>query len=83
VARGHRLIYGCSHSTGSSTVAALVCQPSPDHSHTTHHLQTSQITIYGWSTDVERLVKGPFCLVVGVVWGMRRATLTALGEATC
>jgi hypothetical protein len=24
-----------------------------------------KITIYGWSIDVERLVKGPFCLVDG------------------
>jgi hypothetical protein len=28
VARGHHLIFGCAHTTGSSTVAALVCSPS-------------------------------------------------------
>jgi len=27
VACGHRLIFGCPHNTGSSTVAALVCSP--------------------------------------------------------
>jgi hypothetical protein len=26
-----------------------------------------KITIYGWSTDVERLVKAMFCLVDGVI----------------
>jgi hypothetical protein len=41
VTRGHRLIFGCPHSTGSSTVAAYCAHPSP---------LTSQITIYGWST---------------------------------
>jgi hypothetical protein len=29
VARGHHLIFGCAHTTGSSTVAALVCSPKP------------------------------------------------------
>jgi hypothetical protein len=28
VACGHRLIFGCPHNTGSSTVAALVCPPA-------------------------------------------------------
>ena len=28
VACGHRLIFGCAHNTGSSTVAALVCSPA-------------------------------------------------------
>jgi hypothetical protein len=28
VARGHRLIFGCPHNTGSSTVAALLCSPA-------------------------------------------------------
>jgi hypothetical protein len=28
VACGHRLISGCPHNTGSSTVAALVCSPA-------------------------------------------------------
>jgi hypothetical protein len=27
-----------------------------------------KITIYGWSTDVERLVKATFCLVDGMIW---------------
>jgi hypothetical protein len=42
VARRHRLIFGCRHNTGSSTVAALVHPP---------HLTalTSQVTNYGWS----------------------------------
>jgi hypothetical protein len=42
VACGHRLIFGCVHNTGSSTVAALLCSPGPPLS--------SQVTIYGWST---------------------------------
>jgi hypothetical protein len=29
VACGHRLIFGCAHNTGSSTVAALLCSPAP------------------------------------------------------
>lgn len=29
VACGHRLIFGCVHNTGSSTVAALLCPPGP------------------------------------------------------
>jgi hypothetical protein len=29
VACGHRLIFGCVHNTGSSTVAALPCSPDP------------------------------------------------------
>jgi len=29
VASGHRLSFGCSHSTGSSTAAALLCSPAP------------------------------------------------------
>jgi hypothetical protein len=28
-----------------------------------------KITIYGWSTDVERLVNGSVCLVNGMVLG--------------
>jgi hypothetical protein len=41
VACGHRLIFGCVHNTGSSTVAALLYSPGPSLS--------SQVTIYGWS----------------------------------
>jgi hypothetical protein len=44
VACGHRLIFGCVHNTGSSTVAALPCTtagPAPP----------SKITIYGWRTS--------------------------------
>ncbi len=37
-----------------------------------------KITIYGWSTDVERLVKGPFCLVDGRVRGRRAGARRAL-----
>jgi hypothetical protein len=33
------------------------------------HPPTMRLTIYGWSTDVERLVKGPFRLVDGMVSG--------------
>jgi hypothetical protein len=29
VAGGRRLIFGCAHNTGSSTVAALLCSPAP------------------------------------------------------
>ena len=39
-----------------------------------------KISIYGWSTDVERLVKGPFCLVDGVVLGQGAAAREALGR---
>ena len=39
---GYRLIFGCAHNTGSSTVAALVCSPALV-------TLTSQVTIYGWS----------------------------------
>jgi hypothetical protein len=33
VACGHRLISGCRHNTGSSTVVALACSPAPDQQH--------------------------------------------------
>jgi hypothetical protein len=48
VACGHRLIFGCAHNTGSSTVAALACSPALP-------TLTSQVTIYGWrcATNVE------------------------------
>jgi hypothetical protein len=39
-----------------------------------------KITIYGWSIDVERLVKGRFRLVDGVVLGQGAAARTALGD---
>jgi len=45
VAGGHRLIFGCVHNTGSSTVAALLCSPGPP--------LNSQVTNYGWSTKPE------------------------------
>jgi hypothetical protein len=48
VACGHRVSFGCPHTTGSSPVAALVRSPAPS--------LTSKVTISGWSTDVERLV---------------------------
>ena len=35
-----------------------------------------KITIYGWSTDVERLVKGAFRLVDGMVSGQEAAART-------
>jgi hypothetical protein len=38
-----------------------------------------KITIYGWSTDVERLVKGPFYLVDGLVSGQGAAVREVLG----
>jgi hypothetical protein len=44
VACGHRLIFGCTHNTGSSTVAALACSLALP-------TLTSKITIYGWSTS--------------------------------
>jgi NAD(P)-dependent dehydrogenase (short-subunit alcohol dehydrogenase family) len=47
--------------TGSSTVAAL-------HAGRLRAAPTSQVTISGWSTDVERSVKWPFCLVDGWLW---------------
>jgi hypothetical protein len=28
---------------------------------------SSQVTIYGWSTDVERCVNGAVCLIDGVI----------------
>jgi hypothetical protein len=37
-----------------------------------------KITIYGWSPDVERLVKGSFCLVDGMVSGQEGAARAAL-----
>jgi len=42
VACSDRLIFGCSHTTASSAVAALVCSSSMD-------ALNSQVTIYGWS----------------------------------
>jgi hypothetical protein len=30
-----------------------------------------KITISGWSTDMERLVKATVCLVDGMVWGQQ------------
>jgi hypothetical protein len=41
VACGHRVIFGCPHTTGSSPVAALVRSPAPS--------LTSKVTISGWS----------------------------------
>jgi ABC-type sugar transport system permease subunit len=35
VACGHRLIFGCVHNTGSSTVAALLARPTPARSRST------------------------------------------------
>jgi hypothetical protein len=53
-----------SHTTASSTVAALVRSSALSLS--------SQVTIYGWSTDVERLVKATVCLVDGVISAQMR-----------
>src|SRR6266496_845684 len=44
VACGHRLIFGCPHTTRSSTVAALLCS-------STLAAPTSQVTNYRWSTS--------------------------------
>jgi hypothetical protein len=48
VACGHRLILGCPHNTGSSTVSALVCSPRLT-------ALASHVTIYGWSTELPAL----------------------------
>ncbi len=34
-----------------------------------------KITISGWSTDMERLVKATVCLVDGMVWGSGQLAL--------
>jgi hypothetical protein len=58
VACGHRLIFGCAHNTGSSTVAALACSPALP-------TLTSQVTIYGWSTNHPETGEPGFFLLSG------------------
>jgi hypothetical protein len=51
VASGHRVSFGCPHTTGSSPVAALVCRPAQA---VPNPRLTSKVTISGWSTKRAR-----------------------------
>jgi hypothetical protein len=61
VACGHRVIFGCPHTTGSSPVAALVCRPAQ----VIRPPLTSKVTISGWSIRLPEWSQGPSAVVLG------------------